>query len=119
MLKLDMIAVLVPATWNVPGAGRIPTARNKGNAEGRLEPVPVDVGELVTAGMKVPGSLFEAEGVNGAGGHIGVRVGVYDSLGAESGKPGPRSGGPADAERRGELDAHCHRQGCANAPKLG
>jgi hypothetical protein len=81
MLKLDMIAVLVPATWNIPGAGPIPTTRNKGYAEGRLQPVPADVGELVIAGMKLPGSLFEAEGTNGAGGHVGVRVGIYDTGG--------------------------------------
>ncbi|MGH8998431.1 MAG: hypothetical protein ACRDY7_03480, partial [Acidimicrobiia bacterium] len=74
-----MIAVLVPATWTVPGAGPIPTTRNEGFTEGRLEPTPADVGELVRAGMKLPGSLFEAEGTNGTGGRQGVRVGVYDT----------------------------------------
>jgi hypothetical protein len=83
VLRLDMVAVLVPATWTVPGAGPIPTTRNKGFAEGRLEPIPADVGELVTVGMTLPGSLFEAEGTNGAGGRIGVRVGVYDTGGAD------------------------------------
>jgi hypothetical protein len=81
VLRLDMIAVLVPATWTIPGAGPIPTTPNKGYAEGRLEPVPVDVAELMTSGMKLPGSLFEAEGTNAAGGRVGVRVGVYDTGG--------------------------------------
>ena len=76
-----MAAVLVPATWRVPGAGSVPTTRNKDFAEGRIEPVSLDVSELVTAGMKLPGSLFEAEGTNGVGGQIGVRVGIYDTGG--------------------------------------
>jgi hypothetical protein len=78
-----MFAVLVPATWNVPGAGPLPTTPNKGNAEGRVEPLPTDVGELMSVGEKLPGALFEAEGDNGAGGRIGVRVGVYDTGGGE------------------------------------
>lgn len=78
-----MIAVLVPATWDVPGAGSIPTTPNKGFAEGRLEPAPADVSELVAAGMKLLATLFEAEGTNSAGGRVGVRVGVYDTGGAD------------------------------------
>jgi hypothetical protein len=81
VLRIDMVAILVPATWVVPGAGPVPTTRNKDFVEGRLEPVPIDVSELATAGMKLPGSLFEAEGTNGRGGHIGVRVGIYDTGG--------------------------------------
>lgn len=83
MLRLDMIAVLVPATWTVPGAGPIPTTSNKGFAEGRLEPVSAEVGELITAGMNLPGSLFEAEGTNRAGARLGVAVGVYDTGGGD------------------------------------
>ncbi|MGH8997805.1 MAG: hypothetical protein ACRDY7_00250, partial [Acidimicrobiia bacterium] len=52
-------------------------------AEGRLEALPAGVNELVSAGAKLPGSLFEAEGANGAGGNIGVRVGIYDTGGGD------------------------------------
>jgi hypothetical protein len=83
VLRIDMVTVLVPATWKVPGAGPMPTTRNKDNAEGRVEPVHADVGELVSAGTMLPGALFEAEGENGAGGRVGVRVGVYDTGGKD------------------------------------
>jgi hypothetical protein len=83
VLRIDMITALVPATWDVPGAGPVPTTPNKGFADGRLEPLPADVNELVLAGMKLPGSLFEAEGDNGAGGRVGVAVGVYDTGGGD------------------------------------
>jgi hypothetical protein len=78
-----MVTVLVPATWDVLGAGSVPTTPNKGFVEGRLNPVQADIDDLVEAGMKLPGSLFEAEGTNGAGGRIGVRVGVYDTGGGD------------------------------------
>src|ERR1051325_7164214 len=78
-----MVTVLVPATWKVPGAGPVPTTPNKDYAEGRVEPVPADVEELLSAGSMLPGALFEAEGENGAGGRIGVRVGVYDTGGKD------------------------------------
>lgn len=83
MLRIDLVTVLVPATWKVPGAGPMPTTRNKDYAEGRIEPVLADVVELVSAGSMLPGALFEAEGQNGAGGRVGVRVGVYDTGGKD------------------------------------
>lgn len=79
MLRLDGIIMLVPATWDIPGAAPIPTAPNKDFAEGRLEPFPADVRDLVTAGTKLPGTLFEAAGANWAAGSIGVMAGVYDT----------------------------------------
>jgi hypothetical protein len=82
-LSLDTIFVLVPSTWNVPGAGPITTTPNKGFANGRLEALPIEADELVSAGAKLPGALFEAEGANKAGGRLGVRVGVYDTGGSE------------------------------------
>lgn len=78
-LSLDTIFVLVPATWDVPGAGPIPTMPNKGFAEGHLDAAPAPPSELVSAGAELPGALFEAEGGNTAGGKVGVRVGVYDT----------------------------------------
>ena len=83
MLRIDTIAVLVPATWSVPGARAIPTTQNKDNAEGRVEPVLTDVEALLSAGVKLPGGLFEAEGTNEVGGQLGVRVGVYDTGGGD------------------------------------
>ena len=81
MLRIDLVTVLVPATWKVPGAGSMPTTPNKDNAEGRIEPVLADVDNLMAAGAALPEALFEAEGQNGAGGTIGVRLGVYDTGG--------------------------------------
>jgi hypothetical protein len=83
VLRVDMITALVPATWEVAGARPVPTTPNKGFIEGRLEPAPADIDELVSAGLKVPGALFEAEGANGVGGRIGVVVGVYDTGGED------------------------------------
>lgn len=59
MLRIDMLVVLVPATWKVPGAGPMPTTPNKDNAEGRVEPVPADVEELVSAGTALPGACLK------------------------------------------------------------
>jgi hypothetical protein len=56
---------------------------NKNLAAGYLEALPADVGELVSADGKLPGALFGAEGVNKAGGCVGVRVGVYDFGGGD------------------------------------
>jgi hypothetical protein len=83
VLRIDMVTVLVPATWDVLGAGSVPTIPNKDFVEGRLNPVQGDVDDLMASGMKLPGSLFEAEGTNGAGGRVGVRVGVYDTGGGD------------------------------------
>jgi hypothetical protein len=82
-LSVETIFVLVPADWDVPGAGPIPTIPNKNFAEGRLEALPIGIDELATAAPKLPGAIFEAEGNNGAGGSIGVRVGVYDTAGGD------------------------------------
>ena len=82
-IDLDTILVLVPATWEVPGAGSIPTTRNKDFFEGRLVPETAAIDGLVTAGMKLPGALFEAEGRDVAGSRIGVRVGLYDLGGGD------------------------------------
>jgi hypothetical protein len=83
VLRIDMVTVLVPATWDVLGAGPVPTTPNKDFVEGRLDPIQADVDDLVASGMKLPGSLFEAEGTNGAGGRVGVRVGVFDAGGGD------------------------------------
>ena len=83
MLRIDMVTVLVPATWDVLGAGSVPTTPNKDFVDGRLDPVQADVDDLIASGMKLPGSLFEAEGTNTAGGRVGVRVGVYDTGGGD------------------------------------
>ncbi|HKY77445.1 MAG TPA: hypothetical protein VJS45_14955 [Acidimicrobiia bacterium] len=61
-VPLDGIIVAVPAHWDAPGAGAIPTLRNKAAEQGRLEAVPADIGELLTAGMMLPGALFGAQG---------------------------------------------------------
>lgn len=82
-LSLDTIFVLVPSTWNVPGAGPIATTPNKGFANGHLEALLIEVDELLPAGATLPGALFEAEGENKAGGRLGVRVGVFDTGGRE------------------------------------
>lgn len=53
-------------------------------ANGHLEALPIEVGELVSAGADLPGALFEADGEKKAGGRLGVRVGVYDTGGREA-----------------------------------
>jgi hypothetical protein len=78
-LPFDGIFVAVPAHWDAPGAGAVPTLRNKGSELGRLEPLAADIGELLTAGMMLPGALFSAQGSYAGGTRIGVWVGLFDT----------------------------------------
>lgn len=65
MMLPDGIRLLVPATWKVLGAKPVSMVPNKGLAEGRLEPFPAGVPDLLEAGIDPPGALLRAEGVNG------------------------------------------------------
>jgi len=82
-LPLDGIIVAVPAHWDSPGAGTIPTVRNKEAEQGRLEAAPADVGELLAAGMMLPDALFSAQGSYAGGTRIGVWVGLFDTGNSE------------------------------------
>ena len=92
----DGVQLLVPAGWDVPGAQPIPMTPNKDLSEGRLQPFPADLLDIVKSGVEPPNALFQAQGATTAGGTTGLVVGVYDIGGPD----------PLERVREAVLQAH-------------
>jgi len=76
MKERDGFQVLVPADWDIPGAGQCPTTPNDGFSEGLLAGQAASVAELVTAGLDLPGQVFRSHGWL-EGERSGVVIGAY------------------------------------------
>jgi hypothetical protein len=69
--------MIIPAGWDVPDAGAVPTDDNRDGLKGTLESAPAKVGDLISAAPP-PNPLFAAHGSIGPGLEVGVTVGAYD-----------------------------------------
>lgn len=78
MKERDCYQLLVPAKWEIPGAGPFDDTSNEDLSQGTLRAEPASVLELVGAGTELPGPVFRAHGPADSGGRSGVMIGVYD-----------------------------------------
>jgi hypothetical protein len=73
----DGFSIVIPASWEVPGAQAAPTIANWEGAEGGLRATRATVTQIATRGAELSAPLFRANGPR-RGDPIGVAVGVYD-----------------------------------------
>jgi hypothetical protein len=76
MKERDGYQLLVPADWEIPGAGLCPTTPNEDCSEGLLVGQAARVSDLVTAGLDLPGQVFRSHG-RSEGERSGVVIGAY------------------------------------------